>query len=78
MNVAIALLLLLVGLLNLAPVAGVLGGERLQALYGVGASDSQLVILLRHRALLFGMSAGCSSRRRFAPSCAAPRSRPAS
>jgi len=58
MNVAIAALLLLVGFLNLAPVVGVLGAGRLQSLYGVGVRDPQLAILLRHRALLFGIVGG--------------------
>ena len=45
----------LAGLVNLAPVMGVLSAERLQALYGVELTDPNLIILLRHRAVLFGI-----------------------
>lgn len=47
--------LVLAGVIHLLPVSGVLGGERLQALYGVAVSDPGLLLLMRHRALLFGM-----------------------
>ena len=45
----------LAGLVNLAPVVGVLSTERLQVLYGIGLTDPNLIILLRHRAVLFGI-----------------------
>lgn len=51
-------LILLVGLANLLPVVGVLSATRLQALYGVGLEDPNLVILMRHRAVLFGVVGG--------------------
>jgi hypothetical protein len=47
--------LLGVGAVHLLPLAGVLGGERLTALYGVRADDPNLALLLRHRAVLFGL-----------------------
>lgn len=47
--------LLLVGIIHLLPVSGVLGGERLAALYGVTVADPSLALLLRHRAVLFGL-----------------------
>jgi len=52
------LLVLLAGLANLLPVAGVLSAGRLRALYGVGLEDANLVILMRHRAILFGIVGG--------------------
>ena len=55
MELTIALPLALAAIINLLPVAGVLGADRLRALYGVDASEPQLAILLRHRALLFGI-----------------------
>lgn len=48
-------LIVLVALVNLAPVSGVVSAERLGALYGVAIEDSNLLILLRHRAVLFGI-----------------------
>jgi hypothetical protein len=54
MRALLAFLFLLAGVIKLAPVVGVLGAERLRALYGVDASDPTLALLLRHRALLFG------------------------
>ncbi len=49
--------LLLAGLVHLLPASGVLGGATLVKLYGEGASDPGLQLLLRHRALLFGLLA---------------------
>jgi len=51
----IAALLVLVGLIHILPVSGVLGAEHLSALYGVSIVDPDLVILMRHRAVLFGL-----------------------
>ncbi len=47
--------LLIVGLIHLLPVSGVLGADRLHALYGIEFSDPSLAILMRHRAVLFGL-----------------------
>lgn len=52
---ALSALLLVVGLINLAPVAGVLSAGRLQSLYGLDFTDPDLVLMMRHRALLFGL-----------------------
>ncbi len=48
-------MLVVVGVIHLLPVTGVTGGPRLAALYGIEIADPNLEILLRHRAVLFGL-----------------------
>ena len=55
MSKLIAFLLLVAGTIHLLPVVGVLGGERLNALYGLALDEPNLQILMRHRAVLFGL-----------------------
>ena len=55
MEKIIAGLLVLVGIIHLLQASGILGAERLNLLYGVSLGDSNLVILMRHRAVLFGL-----------------------
>ena len=45
----------LAALVNLAPLVGVASARRLQALYGIPFADPNLVVLMRHRAVLFGI-----------------------
>jgi hypothetical protein len=47
--------LLASGLVHLVPTLGVLGPSQLQRLYGVAVAAPELVLLMRHRALLFGL-----------------------
>ncbi len=54
----VAAALVAVGVLHLMPILGVLGVARLQALYGVTIVDQNLEVLLRHRAIFFGMLGG--------------------
>lgn len=48
-------LLVLAGIIHLLPVPGVLGVDRLAALYGVSLAEPNIEILMRHRAILFGL-----------------------
>ena len=48
-------MLVVTGLIHLLPVSGVLGSERLASLYGLSFSEPNLAILMRHRAVLFGL-----------------------
>jgi len=58
MNVAILTLLFVVGLINFLPVIGVLSAEKLSTAYSIELIGNDIVILMRHRALLFGLVGG--------------------
>ncbi len=51
-------LLLLVGAVKFLPLVGVLGPHQLTSLYGIPFEGSDLSILMRHRAALFGFIGG--------------------
>ena len=51
----ITALFLIVGIINFIPITGMFSAEQISKLYGVNTSDSNLLILLKHRALLFGI-----------------------
>ena len=51
----ITFLLLIVGLINFLPIIGIISAEQLTKLYGVTLTDKNFIILLQHRALLFGI-----------------------
>jgi hypothetical protein len=55
MRYLISAMLIVVAIIHLLPLSGVLGGERLTALYGIPIEEPNLVILMRHRAVLFGL-----------------------
>ena len=51
-------ILVIVGLVNFFPLIGVTSAETLASLYGIPAPGGDLLILLQHRALLFGVLGG--------------------
>ena len=55
MRYLVSAMLVVVAIIHLLPLSGVLGGERLVALYGLSFNDPNLAILMRHRAVLFGL-----------------------
>ena len=69
---ALAAALVLAGVINTLPLMGVLGAERLQALYAMPFEDANLRILMRHRAVLFGLLGGAMIAAAFIPHWRAP------
>jgi hypothetical protein len=55
MENVISAILLIAGLINLFPLIAVLGSSKLYLLYGVTIDDPNLLILMSHRAVLFGL-----------------------
>ena len=64
----ITTLILIVGLINFIPITGAFSADQLAKLYGVNSSDNNLLILLKHRALLFGLIGGFIIYAAFTPS----------
>ena len=54
----LTLCLVIVGLINFVPVLGLLSVEKLESAYAVSIAGNDLAILMRHRALLFGILGG--------------------
>jgi hypothetical protein len=55
MGKTITFCLVVVGLINFAPVMGVISAQKLESSYSVTLAGNDLSILMRHRALLFGI-----------------------
>jgi hypothetical protein len=55
MKYLVPAMLLVAAVIHLLPVSGVLGPERLASLYGLRFDEPNLAILMRHRAVLFGL-----------------------
>lgn len=50
-----ALTLVITGLIHLMPLSGALGAEQLARLYGLAVNEPNLEVLMRHRAVMFGL-----------------------
>jgi len=51
----VTVILIIVGVIHALPVVGLLGTRKLSALYAVSITDTNIEILMRHRAVLFGV-----------------------
>lgn len=58
MRYVVPAMLFIAGVVHLLPLSGVLGSEQLASLYGVAVDEPNLAILMRHRAVLFGLIGG--------------------
>jgi hypothetical protein len=50
--------LIVAGLIHFLPVTGVIGADRLTAMYALPFTDRNLLILMRHRAVMLGLLGG--------------------
>ena len=57
MRYGVPLILVLVAVVHALPLVGVLGAGKLAQLYGTPVQDAGVELLLRHRAVLFGLLA---------------------
>ena len=51
----ITALLLIIAVIHIIPISGFLGAAKLEMLYGIPVSGNNMEILMRHRAVLFGI-----------------------
>ncbi len=58
MNRVVTACLIVAGLINFVPVVGVISAEVLAGFYEIPPPEGDLLILMRHRALLFGILGG--------------------
>jgi hypothetical protein len=55
MRYLVSAMLVIVAIIHLLPLSGVIGNERLASLYGISFGEPNIAILMRHRAVLFGL-----------------------
>lgn len=55
MKYLVSFCLVVVGVIHLLPLSGFISAEKLMSLYGIKISDPNVEILMRHRAVLFGV-----------------------
>lgn len=58
MNILITICLVIVGIINFLPIIGVLSSAKMSQAYDISLVSQDLIILMRHRALLFGIVGG--------------------
>jgi hypothetical protein len=63
----VSAMLLAAALIHVLPLSGVLGTEQLAELYGISVTDHNLEVLMRHRAVLFGLLGALLASAAFIP-----------
>lgn len=72
MRYVVPVVLVVVAIIHALPLVGIMGGVRLANLYGITDMDASLEILLRHRAVLFGLLAAFLGYAAFKPDLQGP------
>ncbi|MEP7155015.1 MAG: phosphopantetheine adenylyltransferase [Betaproteobacteria bacterium] len=67
MRILIGVMLLIAGAIHLLPLTGIFGAAQLEKLYGLSFADANLAVLMRHRAVLFGLLGGLMVTAAFRP-----------
>lgn len=67
MRLIVPIVLLVVAVIHALPLIGVLGASQLSRLYGLPVSEEALELMLRHRAVLFGLLASFLGYAAFKP-----------
>ena len=67
MRFVVPAVLLFVALIHALPLLGVVSSAKVSSLYGIAVQDPNLEILMRHRAVLFGLLAGFLAYAAFHP-----------
>lgn len=67
MQILLSASLVVAAIIHLLPLAGVTGSSALTALYGLPFDENNLQILMRHRAVLFGILGGLLLYAAFSP-----------
>lgn len=67
MRFVVPVVLLIVAFIHALPLVGVTGAAKLTQLYGIDVQDPSLELLLRHRAVLFGLLAAFLAYAAFRP-----------
>jgi hypothetical protein len=55
MHIVFKVMLIVAGVIHVLPVPGLIGATHLERLYGIAINEPNLLIMMRHRALLFGL-----------------------
>lgn len=67
MQLLVTISLVIAAIIHLLPLSGVSSSHALTALYGISAEENNLQILMRHRAVLFGILGGLLLYGAFSP-----------